>query len=196
MIPCTLPPVHIHRRKAAVCAAVASVSVLALVSASPASAQDVTAPLGVTAGTLGFAATPAAPSVTPVTLDGRNKTTSASLPLSVGDARGSGAGWKVQVAATQFTTGGPTPRTLPPAAIAYTSTTAAACAAGVDCAAASNSAALNGTLSTTPLTVFNAATDSGMGEQLFTPSFTISLPARTYAGAYNSTWTVTLVTGP
>ncbi len=153
----------------------------------------VTAPLNVQGGEIGFGAAPGAPTISGVTLDGGNKTATGSLPLLVSDARGTGAGWNVQIAATPFTNSAG--KALPGSAVTFTSPAAGVCAAGVDCAPAVNST-LTGILGASATRVFAAAADSGMGNQTITPGFSIALPAKAYKGNYSSTWVVSLVTGP
>src|SRR5205809_4145578 len=64
----------------------------------------------VNAGTLSIS-TSATPSFS-VTLDGTDKTGSYTVPTTVTDATGSGAGWNLTITSTQFTTGGGSPHTL------------------------------------------------------------------------------------
>jgi hypothetical protein len=35
-----------------------------------------------------------------------------------------------------------------------------------------------------------------MGDQTVTPTWTLAVPSKTYAGTYTSTWTISLVSGP
>ena len=48
--------------------------------------------------------------------------------------------------------------------------------------------------------MFNAAVNTGMGNQTVTPSWQLAIPSTTWAGGaatpYTSTWTFTLVSGP
>jgi hypothetical protein len=44
--------------------------------------------------------------------------------------------------------------------------------------------------------VFNAPLGTGMGDQTVTPTWTLAIPANAYSGTYNSTWTLSLVSGP
>jgi hypothetical protein len=153
------------------------------------------ATLPISGGELGYTTQPSAPVITPVTLNGLNRSATATLPISVSDARGTGAGWNVQLSASQFSTGGATPRTLPASAVSLTSPGTATCDDGVTCAPAVNNV-LNGVLGSSSVKIFSAGVDSGMGNQGFTPTFNIDVPAKSYRGTYHSTWVVSLVTGP
>jgi hypothetical protein len=44
--------------------------------------------------------------------------------------------------------------------------------------------------------LYNAPSGSGVGNQTFTPTFTLAVPGNAYAGTYTSTWTFTLSSGP
>jgi hypothetical protein len=48
--------------------------------------------------------------------------------------------------------------------------------------------------------MYNAAAGTGMGNQTITPTWSLAVPATTWAGGagnpYTSTWTFTLVSGP
>ena len=48
----------------------------------------------------------------------------------------------------------------------------------------------------TPVKLFNAATATGIGTFTITPTVAVTIPANAYAGAYTSTLTVDLVSGP
>jgi hypothetical protein len=69
------------------------------------------------------------------------------------------------------------------------------------CTLASNSVGYPYTLpagSTAPAAtkLYNAAVNTGTGNQTVTPTYSVSIPANTYAGTYSSTWTFTLASGP
>ena len=86
--------------------------VAAAAFAFPASAIGATAESTgtITAGSLSLT-TGAAPTFS-ATLNGTNQTPTYTLPMTVEDSTGSGAGWNTTITSTQFTTGGETPRTL------------------------------------------------------------------------------------
>lgn len=124
-----------------------------------------------------------------------------TLPLTVQDTRtGSAAGWNLTITSTQFTTGGGQPRTLAATASRATAV-ASVCAGGASCVTATNSV-------TYPLTVpaggtppsavklANAAAGTGTGVFTVTPTIGVTIPANSYAGSYNSTLTIALVSGP
>jgi hypothetical protein len=141
--------------------------------------------------------TTAAPTFS-ATLDGTDQTPTYTLPLTIEDLRGSGAGWNATITSTQFTTGGESAHTLSTSASSITGVTNA-CAEG-SCTAPTNAVGY-------PLTVpagaeaeavkfFNAAEGTGMGIFTNTPTVAVSVPADTYAGTYTSTITLASVSGP
>jgi hypothetical protein len=169
-----------------------------LLIAGPASATTASATL--TAGSLGFASAPANVSFPSVALNGQNRTVSTSQPLDIADATGSGAGWNVTATSTLFTSGN---FTLPAGATTITSAPAAAtCDTGVTCTpASSNSVSYPyslpaGNSAPTATKLFSAGLGTGLGDQTLNPNWTLAIPANAYAGNYNSTWTISLVSGP
>ena len=52
------------------------------------------------------------------------------------------------------------------------------------------------TTAPTATKLFNAASASGLGNQTVTPTFKVTVPAKSYAGSYSSTWTLTVASGP
>ena len=58
-----------------------------------------------TAGSLGFASTPGSVTFPATTLNGQDKTVTASQPLDIADATGSGAGWNITATSTLFKSG-------------------------------------------------------------------------------------------
>ena len=137
--------------------AVAAVALVAATAALASSTLTATATIGGTAGiSLNL---PSAPSFSD-TLDGTDQTVSYAPVLGVVDARGSGAGWNLTVAATTFSDG--SGHTL---AAGNVSAVAQACHAGSTCTAATSSGVTYPlTLSTTAAKVFNAAVNSGLGK--------------------------------
>ena len=115
------------------------------------------------------------------------------------DATGSGAGWNLTATSTTFATGGgPT--------LATTSTTVQsgptrACDSGSTCTLATNSVTYPYTLpagasAPTATKVFNAAANSGEGNQTVTVTWSLAVPATAVPGTYTSTWTISLASGP
>ncbi len=179
------------------CFATAAVAALALAAASAALGANVTATATVTAGTLTLT-TSATPSVSS-TLDGTDQTPSYTLPMTINDATGSGAGWNVTITSTTFTTGGGTPKLL--STSASTATGVSSACAGGTCTNPTNSIGYPlgvpaGSTAPTAVKLFNAAANTGMGKFTVTPTVGVSIPANTYAGTYTSTVTVAVVSGP
>jgi hypothetical protein len=176
-----------------------AVLVAAAALAFPASALAATATTtgNVNAGSLALT-TSAAPTFS-ATLDGTDQTPTYTLPLTIEDLRGTGAGWNTTITSTQFTTGGENAHTLAPTASSITGVTNA-CEEGSSCTDPTNAIGY-------PLTVpagseaaavkfFNAAAQTGLGVFANTPTVAVSIPADTYAGTYTSTITLASVSGP
>ncbi len=177
--------------------AAAAISGLLLI-ASPAGATTASATL--TAGSLGFASTPGNVTFPSTTLNGQNKTVTASQPLDIADATGSGAGWNVTATSTTFTSSG---NALPTSATTIASAPAApTCDSGVTCTIAGTGGVTYpyslpaGTTAPTATKFFAASSATGMGDQTLTPTWTLAIPGNAYAGNYTSTWTLSLVSGP
>jgi hypothetical protein len=82
-----------------------------------------------------------------------------------------------------------------------TATPATACDAGATCTLATNAIAYPYTLpaattAPTATKLFNAAVNTGIGNETVTPTWRLSVPAATFAGTYTSTWTMSLVSAP
>lgn len=142
----------------------------------------------------------------PVTLDGTAKSTTASaLAFSVTDARGSGAGWNVTVAGTQFckldalnvACDAVTPRTLPASSLSIPTFSVAKAdptSSGLPGVTAGPYAIDGGSLKVASA----AANGSGMGSYSFSQggNWTLTVPASAYSGTYRSTITVSVASGP
>lgn len=166
-----------------------------LVAASSAFAANVTATATITGGTLSLASS-AAPTFS-VTLNGTDQTPSYTMPMTVTDATGSGAGWNVTVTSTAFTTG---TKSLANAASTVTAVSSA-CVAATTCTNPTNSTTYPLTVpaAATPPTavkLFNSALNSGLGSFTLTPTVQVAIPANTFAGTYTSTITLAVVSGP
>ena len=134
---------------------------------------------------------PANPSVSD-TLDGTDQTVSYAPVLGLVDARGTGAGWNLQISATSFSDGAG--HTLAPGTV---SAAAQACQAGSTCTAATNTGiSLPLTISGTAAKFFNAALNTGLGKLNVTPTIQIQIPGNSYAGTYTSTVTLAATSGP
>ena len=110
---------------------------------------------------------------------------------------GTAAGWNVQATSTTFTN--TASRTLPTTATAVTA--AAATAASGNCDLPTNSVAYPLTLpagasAPTAVKAYNAAAGTGGGPLTLTLTFRLTVPARAWSGAYSSTWTFTIASGP
>jgi len=168
-----------------------AVAAVALVAATAAFAGTLTTTATVT-GTAGVSLTlPADPSISN-TIDGSDQTVSYAPLLGVVDARGSGAGWNVTIAASSFSDG--SGHTLAPGTV---TAAAQACHSGSSCTAASSSGiSYPLTVSGTAAKLFNAALNSGMGKIDLTPTIQVAIPGNAYAGTYTSTVTLAATAGP
>ena len=148
-------------------------------------------PTGTVTGAAGMSmALPGNPSFTD-TLDGTDQTVFWSAVLGVTDARGSGAGWNLQISATSFSDG--SGHTLAPGAV---TAVAAACVGGSSCTSSTNAIGYPLTVTGTAAKFYNAATATGMGKVNVTPTVDVVVPGNSYAGTYTSTVTLAAVSGP
>ena len=170
---------------------ISAIAAVALVTATAALAGTLTATATVS-GTAGVSLNlPSNPSVSD-TLDGTDQTVSYAPVLGVVDARGSGAGWNLQISATTFSDGAG--HTLAPGTV---SAAAQACHSGSSCTAATNAGiTLPLTISGTAAKFFNAAANTGLGKLDVTPTVQVAIPGNTFAGTYTSTVTLAAATGP
>jgi hypothetical protein len=178
-------------------AALAACGAALIFGAPTAGAATATATL--TAGSLAFVSTPPDLGFS-ATLNGTDQAPTTTQGLDIGDATGSGNGWNVTATSTTFSTGGGSPKTLSNTAITATGATVA-CDASVTCSTATNSIGYPYSLpaassAPTASKLFNAAANSGMGNQTVTPTWRLAIPSSTYAGSYTSTWTLSLVSAP
>jgi hypothetical protein len=132
-------------------------------------------------------------------LDSGDSTPTYTVPLTIQDTRGTGAGWNATITSTQFTTGGATPNTLATNASSLTGVTSV-CASGT-CSNPTNSitypvAVPAGSTPPTAVKFFNAATNGGMGKFTNTPTIGVFVPQDSFAGTYTSTLTIAIVSGP
>jgi hypothetical protein len=131
------------------------------------------------------------------TLNGMDETLTSPLALDVADGVLT-TGWNITLTSTAFSTGGGT-HTLSSSATTVQSKPADTCDS--ICTPATNLVAYPYSVpagSTPPAAtkLFNAAALTGVGNQTITPTFSVAVPAKTYAGTYTSTWTLTLASGP
>lgn len=109
------------------------------------------------------------------------------------DPTGTGAGWHVNISATDFSDGGT--KTI------AVSNFKVKLDAGNITTVAGNTAPTSQITSYTALSgtaqsLLSAAVDAGMGSYTFVPDFSLDLAAETYAGTYTSTVTVAIVASP
>ncbi|MBK8902314.1 MAG: WxL domain-containing protein [Anaerolineaceae bacterium] len=168
---------------------------LLLAVATTSFADDVVGSMTVTGGSLTIDAVdnPAFPGVT---LNGTSQSVSDSIAIDVQDLRGSGAGWQLEVTSTTFTNG---TQTLPTTALSITDVISAC--DGTTCTDPTNGYLYPLTVpadATAPSAVafFDAALNTGLGDFTITPTFSLAVPATTYAGTYNSTITLTVANVP
>jgi len=167
------------------------IAVIALIASTAAFAQNLTATATVS-GTAGVSLNlPSNPAISDL-LDGTDQTVSYAPVLGVVDARGSGAGWNLQISATSFSDG--SGHTLAPGTVTGVST---ACHTGSTCTAATSSGITYPlTVTSTAAKFFNAALNTGLGKIDVTPTVQVAIPGNAYAGTYTSTVTLAAATGP
>ena len=142
--------------------------------------------------------TSATPSFT-ADLDSGDSTPTYTVPLTIQDTRGTGAGWNATITSTQFKTGGGSPSTLPTNSSTLTGVTSV-CASGT-CTNPTNAitypiAVPAGPTAPTAVKFFNAAAATGMGKFTNTPTIGVFVPQSSIAGTYTSTLTISIVSGP
>jgi hypothetical protein len=175
-------------------AGAAGLLAMVAINVVPAAAASVTATATISAGTLGFVGSGPSSSLSfSDTLNGTNQTATSPETLDVSDATGSGAGWNLTASGTAFTSGA---HTLNAASLPSSSAVADACDSSVTCTPATNAITYPWTMSTTAAKFYDASLTTGMGDQTVTATWNLAVPANTYAGAYTSTWTISLTTGP
>lgn len=183
--------------------AAAGLVALALCAIAPSAAGAATASEQVNAGSLSFInSTPGDIAFPAVTLNGSDQTKTQTQAFDVSDATGSNAGWSITATSTTFTAAG---HNLSNTATTIQGAPTTACDASSSCTLASNSITYPYVLpaagtAPTATKMFNAAVNTGMGNQTVTPTWSLSVPSTTWAGGaanpYTATWTFTLVSGP
>jgi WxL domain surface cell wall-binding len=195
-----------HNRKLASMAAAAA---LLLVSAAPAFAAGGISNAALTGGSL--AITGAAPGNFSGTLSAASQNLYTTLaPFTATDPTGSGSGWHLTIQATSFITTTTPVRTLPASSLYMAAPTVACTAATTPCLTTTSAPTVTAgpyTLdSGTAVTLASSAVNTGMGAYDFTPAdiaggttgmkLELVVPASAYAGSYNSTLTVSIVSLP
>jgi hypothetical protein len=171
----------------------------ALLALVPISAAASSATATVSSGGLAFVSSPGNLSAS-TALSGLDQTTTVTLGMDVGDATGSGSGWNITATSTTLSTGSPV-HTLPTSATSVKTAPTDTCDTNATCTTATNSVAYPyvlpaGGTAPTATKVFNSAANTGMGDQTVTPTFTIAVPANSFAGSYSATWTFSMVSAP
>ena len=131
-----------------------------------------------------------------VTLAGTDTTSTATPAITVDDETNSAAGWNLDATSTLLSTG---TYDLPAAATTLTSATSALGTGG--CSIATNAVTYPvtipaGVTAPTAIKVYDAAANTGLGPETVTLHLGLAVPAKTYAGTYSSTWTLTVASGP
>jgi hypothetical protein len=168
---------------------VAAATVLAGVLVVPVFADTATITSGVTAGslteTLGAYTQPAS-----FALNGTDHTQTFSIPVAVNDATGSGAGWKLQMSATVFTSG---TDTLAADALSIGSAVTITPGTGT---APTDTMSASTPVTTTAAEYFGATAGSGLGTSTITAPMAVVVPASTKVGSYASTITIAIASAP
>ena len=124
---------------------------------------------------------------------------SSVLPITVDDARGTGAGWTVSITLTQFK--GPessNPNMLPEENIASFTAMSPACAGGTCTLPDSSSCSISSTPlhvtmdGSTPTQLCDSGTGAGKGVITLDPTLTLAIPFNSVPDTYSSTITVTV----
>jgi hypothetical protein len=131
-----------------------------------------------------------------INLNGTDRTDNAQPTWTPSDQTGSNAGWNIQLTSTQFTTGTHTLSTT-----ATTATSASRSSTVGTCTLPTNSVTYPITVPAgagppTAVKIYNAAANTGEGVSSINFNFNIAILADYYSGTYNSTWTVTIASGP
>jgi hypothetical protein len=113
----------------------------------------------------------------------------------VNDARGTGAGWNIQLSGTNFVSGG---NSIPVGNVAVASSPVIACDSANSCTVPTTAAPVTfpWSLAVAAQKIAKADANTGMGTSSQTPSFALTIPAGMPSGSYTSTWTYTLNSGP
>jgi hypothetical protein len=179
------------------------------------SSCTMTGTLNVTAGALTLTSPSSLTWTTTLTGTDQNvvDTNAGDQQYTVDDATGSGAGWHVTTSATTFTNGS---HTLPDTGTfvtdgsitSITATTAPTATCTGTCTLPTNVttypvAITTAATSPTPVTIYDTATSTGLGQIIIGGSahanpvgWWVNLPASASAGAYTSTITMSVVSGP
>ena len=187
----------IDKTKKIVLALIAS-GVLLIASVGSSLAGVVTTTAGINGGGSVTITTPGTINLS-ATLDGSDQVVVGALGSNrVKDPSGLGQGWQVQISGTTFTTGGATPHNLAADALSVTGVSATKVAGKTPTNSVSYGSGITVPLgaSPTPVKIYNATSDTGMGTFDLTPNVTLTVPADAYAGSYASNITLSVIAGP
>jgi len=127
-------------------------------------------------------------------ITGTATTRTGSYVLDVNDLTGNNAGWKVTIAGAALTNADTTTlvtTATPPGSAACTTVVT-----GCTDLAANVSATAPFVISPTAVALFSAAVNTGELDHNFTTHMSVAIPAVVSAGAFTSTWTVSVTSGP
>lgn len=128
-----------------------------------------------------------------VTLDGTNKTTTGTVgTIQVVDARGSGAGWSLNIKATDFVETSDPSRIIDITPGAGTGFSVPAAPTVNIIAGNTAPSSFSGDLDGAGFDLLSAAANTGMGTYQTSPDLELKVPAETYSGTYESTVTLTV----
>ncbi len=131
-----------------------------------------------------------------LTLNGTNQSLTTNLAFTPSDATASASGWNLTGTSTTFTAG---THTLPTTATTVTAGSVAAVAG--TCRLPTNKITYPVTLpaaatAPTAAKIYDASAGTGLSTSTVTLTFKLSLAPNTHAGAFTSTWTFSIVSGP
>jgi hypothetical protein len=162
-------------------------------------ANAVTASVTILPGPVGFLSAPSSVSFPSSAAGSEARTVSASQAFNVG-AAGSLSGWSISATSTTFSSG---THALPNAATTIFSPppepqcdARSTCTVGVAPTVSYPYVLPAGAKQPTATKLFAAVPGTGIGNETFTPRWTLNLPRDLHAGNYRSTWTISLTTGP
>lgn len=182
--------------------ALLAVAVCALASVVPAAvALAGDSSVQVEGGSLGITAGGAVGNFTPVTLTGSNVSTTAQISdIVVTDARGSGAGWRLQLTGTNLIgSGSAAGKTISASQVTVKRLADVTPGPGVTAPNPQLNGAPTFALPTSAANLATAAEGAGMGTYTLDCAddmLTLVVPASTYAGTYTTTITIDTVSGP
>lgn len=128
-----------------------------------------------------------------VAISGSATTQAGTYTLDVNDLSGNNAGWKVTLAGAALLNADTTTlvTTATPAGSAPCTTIVTGCATTTTAAATAPFV-----VSTTAVALFSAAVNTGELDHHFGTAMSVAIPAAVSSGAFTSTWTVSITSGP